>query len=237
ETLSHELRTPLASIRMYAELLERLPPESASRRRRYLETLLRETARLEGLVEDVLAFARARAGAAGPREAIEIGPLLEEVLGALRARLELAGAELQLRCEPGLPVVPGDGRLVRAAVRNLVLNALAYSPPDRVRIAVSAQRVTDRGREAVAIEVRDEGLGIAAEELPRVQQRFYRGEAARRLGVPGSGLGLALVQQAARSHGGRLEIRSQPGEGTCVRLVLPVEGSAVPERGGSQTQA
>ncbi|GIW72265.1 MAG: hypothetical protein KatS3mg102_1807 [Planctomycetota bacterium] len=232
--VSHELRTPLAAIRMYAEMLRRLPPDAAERRARYLDTVLRESERLDNLIQDILEFARLE----GERREYsfrrcEPAALVERCLDALEPRLEAEGAQVELQLEEGLPAVWCDEELLQAAVRNLVTNAVKYSPPDRRQIEVVVQADGTAAETAqtpgeVTIAVRDRGVGIPAEERARLFDRFYRGAAARELGVPGSGLGLALVHRVVTDHGGTIEVESVPGEGSIFTIRLPAAGPEPP---------
>lgn len=206
----HELRTPLTSLRTNVDLLLRsrrtgraLPP---GREQSMLESVDQQLHELSGLVTDLLELSRTMEGA--KRKTMPV-PLHESVRRAVeRARLRGPGLEFDVEIEPWY--VQGDPTGLDRAVVNLLDNAVKFSPP--------AGRVTVRLRGGV-YTVRDQGPGIAPEDLPRVFERFYRSDSARQL--PGSGLGLAIVAQVAEETGGGIRLLPAPGGGTLARLALP----------------
>ena len=222
--VSHELRTPLARIRVALELAAE---GDAERARRYLGEIGQDLAELDGLVEDVLAAARLDArGAAALR--VNEGPVdLAVVAGAAadRFRATHEGRTLEVQIADGLPPLRGDVALLRRMLGNLLDNAAKYSePPSPVTLALSAE-----GGGAV-LEVGDRGIGIAAEDLPRLFTPFFRTDRSRARGTGGTGLGLALARRIAEAHGGTITARSAPGEGTMFRVRLP--GGAPPRKPG-----
>jgi signal transduction histidine kinase len=211
--VSHELRTPLANIHLYAEtlLLERLPDPAA--RRAALETITREARRLGDMVENVLTTARAgRAEAVLNPQPDHLGPLVEEVLDAFRPVLGTRRIEVDVDME-------GDDRAVidAAAVRrilvNLLDNAIRHGPEgQRLRIVVK----NTRGEVLMVVE--DEGPGIPRDDRDRIWLPFARGASG------GSGLGLAVVRQLARLHGGDATVGERDrGARIEVRLAVPGE--------------
>jgi two-component system OmpR family sensor kinase len=222
--VSHELRTPLARIRVALELAAEGDLERA---RRFLGEIGADLAELDRLVEDVLAAARLDLAASAElplrRAALDLATVAEAA--ATRFRASRPDRKLEVELAPSLPTLSGDAALLRRLVDNLLDNAGKYSePPAPVILAV-------RVREgAVELEVRDRGIGIAAEDLPRLFTPFFRTDRSRARGSGGVGLGLALARRIAEAHGGRIAIASREGEGTTVTVVLPVpvppEGSA-----------
>jgi signal transduction histidine kinase len=218
--VSHELRTPLARIRVALELAAE---GDAERARRYLGEIGQDLAELDGLVEDVLTTARLDVkGAAGLRK--EDGPVdLAQVAhdAAERFRTAHEGRSLELEVPDGLPEIEGDPALLRRLLANLLDNAAKYSePPEPVRLAVRP----DGG--AAILEVRDRGIGIAPEDLPRLFTPFFRTDRSRARGTGGTGLGLALARRIAEAHGGTIVAESAPGEGTTFRVTLPARAPA-----------
>lgn len=214
---SHELRSPLTALRGELELArrrERTPDEY----RRVLDSALEEVERLCRVADDLLTLARSDAGVIEPRFrsadlAGEVGRTVERLRGAAEARgvaLDLhAPATVPTQCDPDLL-----GRLVW----NLVENAIKFTPAGgRVDVSLEATG------EAVTLTVADTGPGIAAEHLPRLFERFYRGDAARTPGseTHGTGLGLSIVRAIAELHAGRVAAESRPGGGTLFRAILP----------------
>jgi two-component system OmpR family sensor kinase len=209
---SHELRAPLTIIHANLELLRRgdaLPP--GERVSAILEAHT-EAERLARLVADLLALARADAGLPIRRVPVELDRVLLDVVGEARhltdgQRLEIAQVEPL--------VVDGDPDRLRQLVLILLDNAIRYTPaPGRVVVALRRAGTT------AELEVRDEGVGIAAEDLPRVFERFYRADRARSRDPGGSGLGLAIAQWIVARHDGTVTLRSRPGEGTVAAVVL-----------------
>ena len=213
--VSHELRTPLARIRVALELAAE---GDAERARRYLGEIGQDLAELDGLVEDVLATARLDAkGAAGLRKEdgpVDVGQVARDA--AERFRIAHEGRALELAVADGLPALEGDAALLRRLLANLLDNAAKYSePPEPVRLAVR------EGAGAVVLEVRDLGIGIAPDDLPRLFTPFFRTDRSRARGTGGTGLGLALARRIAEAHGGTIVAESAPGEGTTFRVTLP----------------
>jgi PAS domain S-box-containing protein len=215
--VSHELRTPLANIKLYAGLLKHGKPEKLQH---YLETLRRETLRLEKLIEDLLELSRLNAGTVTIiLNPIDVNQLIESLI-ADRANL-VADRGLALRLDLGsnLPPVLGDPWRLEQVLSNLLANAMNYTPKGGM-IALRTRRQEDDHQEWVTITVEDTGLGIAAEELPHVFERFYRGTAGRKSGAPGSGLGLAICKELVDRLGGRITVESEPSHGTTFTVWL-----------------
>jgi signal transduction histidine kinase len=229
--VSHELRTPLARIRVALELAAE---GDAERARRYLGEIAQDLAELDGLVEDVLAAARLDArrveGLLVDARPVELAALARDCADRFRAAHE--GRVLDVEVAGDLPPVRGDAGLLRRLVLNLLDNAAKYSErPAPVTLAVRP----DAG--GAALEVRDRGIGVAAEDLPRLFTPFFRTDRSRARGTGGTGLGLALAKRIAEAHGGTIEAESAPGEGTTFRVRLPAApaagaGTAGPGRDG-----
>jgi signal transduction histidine kinase len=219
--VSHEFRTPLTSMRHATELLREsddLPPD---RKMTFYEALDRNTERLHRLVESLLDFSRMEAGRK-PYELrpIDVSELTADVVADFQKEVTPRGFTVDLNVEPGVPVrLRGDAPSLASALWNLLDNAVKYSP-DGCGVHVSLQSCPA----GVAIAVRDHGLGIPEHERKAIVGRFVRGEQAKRLGIQGTGLGLAMVSHILAAHGGRLELDSQEGVGSTFRMVLPVAG-------------
>lgn len=211
--LAHELRTPITNLMGEAEvaLAHGRPVEEY---RQVLESSLEEYHRLSQLISRMLFLARNEdPKAAIAQVRLDTAGLLDDVLGYFEACAEEQGVALR---REGAAFLRGDADLLRQALGNLVANALGATPQGG-EILVSA-------RPAGAwtlLSVRDSGLGIPAEELPHLLDRFYRTREARRRKSGGTGLGLAIVHSIVTLHGGELDIASQPGVGTTVTLRLP----------------
>ncbi|QQS00126.1 MAG: HAMP domain-containing histidine kinase [Austwickia sp.] len=214
--VSHELRTPLTTIRMAAEVIydehEKFPPVSA----RSTEILYGEVERFEELLGDLLEISRIDAGAANlDRENIDIRTVVDRVLTGLMglarykgSSITLVGAEEPLRAEM-------DPRRVERIIRNLVSNALEHGEGRPIRVEMGGNDA------AVAVAVRDFGIGLRAGEADLVFTRFWRADPARKRTTGGTGLGLAIALEDARLHDGSLQAWGEPGVGSRFRLTLP----------------
>jgi two-component system heavy metal sensor histidine kinase CusS len=215
--IAHDLRTPVNNIRGEAEVaLARA--RTVDEYRDVLGSCLEETVRLSDLISDLLFLARAE----NPLTHLHCAPVnVGELLGSVRDYYEASAAEggvsLTSTAGPEPIIADLDRTLIQRAVGNLIANAVAHTPPGgSVRLGAEA------GGDVVRIAVTDTGVGIPAEALPRVFDRFDRVDASRSHASGGTGLGLAIVQSIMLLHGGKADIASQPGQGTQVRLHLPV---------------
>jgi two-component system phosphate regulon sensor histidine kinase PhoR len=221
-SVSHELKTPVATIGAYAEMIDmgRVPASEVSG---YLKTILGETERLSRLVEGVLSFSKAEQGKRPYRfQSISLEDVVRSAARAVRYPLQQGGFELHLDIETGLPPVNGDGDAIEQAIVNLLDNAMKYSAmktSGHVRKIELSLRC--EGDDAV-ICVRDRGIGIAPAEQSRIFEKFYRAPLADQRHVPGTGLGLALVDHVVKAHRGRVAVESQLGHGSAFSILLPV---------------
>lgn len=215
--IAHDLRTPVNNIRGEAEVaLARA--RTVDEYRDVLGSCLEEAVRLSNLIGDLLFLARAESPLTLlHRERTDVAQLLSRVREYYEASAADAGVSLTTAC-PSEPVIAAvDQSLIQRALSNLVSNAVAHTPSGG-SIVMTAK--TDRSN--LQIEVSDTGIGIPAEALPRVFDRFFRIDASRSRMVGGTGLGLAIVQSITLLHGGTVAISSEPGEGTRVALSVPV---------------
>ena len=214
--IAHDLRTPVNNIRGEAEVaLARA--RTADEYRDVIESSLEETVRLSDLIGDLLFLARAENPLAQlHRERVKVGELLDTVRDYYEASASDAGISLVANEGAASLTAEMDRSLMLRAVSNLVSNAIAHTPPGgTVQIAAAADGA------AIRIEVSDTGVGIPAEALPRVFDRFFRVDPSRSRTSGGTGLGLAIVQSIVTLHGGVAEIASHPGKGTSVTLHVP----------------
>jgi signal transduction histidine kinase len=216
-SVSHDLKTPLTSIRMFAELLRTKKHLPASRVEEYLKVIEGESDRLTRLINNVLDFARVERGVKEYHFSdVSIDELVEHVLQTMEYQLSMGHFTVLRRLEAGDSVLSADPDAVTEASINLLSNAMKYSP-ERKEIEVS----TFRQNGSVAIRVRDHGIGIAAAELDHIFEPFYRTHGGKESGAGGAGLGLALVKHIVEAHGGRIEVKSSPGEGSEFTLYFP----------------
>jgi len=219
---SHELKSPLASILGYAETLHDEPECDPETRKQFVETILRNSKRLEELVNDLLRLARLESpGGAFQFEPIDARDVAERAVETHRDEATVRGVGLFY--EPPSSPVPlvGDREVLAQCVSNLVGNAIKFTPQGGI-VDVSIDEI-DGG---VRLVVSDTGVGIPSEQLPRIFERFYRADAGRSRDAGGTGLGLAIAKHAAVLHGGRIDVESAPGRGSRFRVFLPHEPPA-----------
>jgi two-component system sensor histidine kinase MtrB len=227
--VSHELRTPLTTVRLAADLLhdarDRFEPSVA----RSVELLQAELDRFESLLTDLLEISRFDAGAAQlDLEPVDVRELADGVMNAASAVAGRAGSDLLLDAPDEPCVVAVDPRRVGRILRNLVLNAVEHGEGRPVVVQVACSD------EAVAVAVRDHGVGLKPGEGALVFNRFWRGDPARARTTGGTGLGLSIALEDAHLHGGWLQAWGEPGDGSQFRLTLPrragseLESSPIP---------
>jgi len=220
--VSHELRTPLASIRAFGEFLK-LGRVSTEKVREYGEHIEAESRRLSRLIDNILDFSRIESGSRSYRfDRGRLEDVVDSVVEAFRVRTRERGFTLEWeRPAAPLPELDLDADAIGQVLHNLLDNAVKYSGESR-RIEVRVERDGD----LVGCLVRDEGIGISREEQEKVFERFHRVGTGLVHDVKGAGLGLSIVQHVVAAHGGRVELTSEPGRGTTVRLRLPVPPDA-----------
>ncbi len=213
--VSHELRTPLTVVGGFAETLtdEALP---APQRRQFAETILANTRRMQRIVDDLLDLSRIESGGWVPNpQSLDVGPLAVEATTRAKIIAEEKGVALEFAIPEDARVAFADPTALRQVLSNLAENAIRHTPSGRVTVFTIAE---DNG---VWVGVRDTGIGIAAEHLPRIFERFYRIDRARSRDEGGTGLGLAIVRHLVEAHGGSVKAESQPGRGTSVSAFFP----------------
>ena len=215
--VSHEFRSPLTSLRQLSEVLAEGRVPSEARRQMYYETLVSESGRLQRLVETLLDFGKMEAGARQFHfESIEAGDLARQVSAEFAPQIAESGRHIELQGPAQGCSIQGDPAALSLALRNLVDNALKYSPNCPVVWV-------EWGRENgfVAMRVRDQGAGIARAEKKAIFKKFVRGSAAAAGQVKGTGVGLTMVRQIVTAHKGRIRLASEPGWGSTFTLLLP----------------
>jgi two-component system sensor histidine kinase MtrB len=221
--VSHELRTPLATIRMAGDVIHQARQDFSPAVARSAELLANQIERFDALLADLLEASRFDAKAAAPViERSDLTRVVEGVLEELAPLAERKGVILQRHFAPRALALDLDARRVERIVRNLVANAIEHAESKPVEIWLRS------GIDAVALVVRDHGLGIASDEVGRVFDRFWRADPARARTTGGTGLGLSIARQDARLHGGSLEAWGQPGQGAAFRLILPITAGSTP---------
>ena len=213
--VSHEIRTPLTVLAGFVETMASLPL-SETERARVLTLMRQQTDRMQVLVSDLLTLAQLEGSPRPPADRwVPLAPLLQRVL-ADGLTLSAGRHRIVLTALPEIDLAGSEPELF-SAVANLLNNAVRYTPVGG-SISIGWRARPDGGGE---IDVRDSGIGIAREHLPRLTERFYRVDGSRSRDTGGTGLGLAIVKHVMQRHGGALEIDSEPGQGSCFRLLLP----------------
>lgn len=217
--VTHELRSPVTSIIGYLELLaDGSYGELDEGQRKVLDTVIRNAARLEQLIADLLMLSRIETGMHAELEKrdVDMRPLLEHVAASMVPIAARRRQQFVVNIAPEIGIVAGDERQLEHIVTNLLTNALKFTPE-----AGTIELRADRSNKAVVITVRDTGVGIPEEDQAKVFLRFYRGRGEAATSAPGSGLGLAIVRAIVTNHGGRVSLESQLGVGTTVTVALP----------------
>ncbi|HCJ48912.1 MAG TPA: two-component sensor histidine kinase [Microbacterium sp.] len=214
--VSHELRTPLTTIRLAADMINDQRDEFEPATARAAELLHAQVQRFELLLADLLEISRYDAGSVQlEAEATSLAHLAEDVIESMRQLAEQHGTDVRLVAPGGYSPVEMDPRRVRRIVRNLLGNAIEHGEGRPIVVTV------DSDQRAVALGVRDFGMGMSAEDAERVFDRFWRADPSRRRTIGGTGLGLSIALGDARLHGGTLSVWSEPGGGTNFVLTLP----------------
>jgi PAS domain S-box-containing protein len=213
--VSHELRTPLTSIRGYLELISEdtnLTEEQA----RFLDTIDRNAQRLQRVVGDLLFVAQVEAGKLSLEDGpVDLNAIVDEAMHA--AQPSAAAKAIALTVELGeLPEIRGDRARLAQVLDNFVSNAIKFTPSGGSVTVATRVRPGE-----IEIVVSDTGMGIPANELPLLFQRFFRAERATAGAIPGTGLGLAIAKAIVSGHGGRIRVESEEGAGTTFRVILP----------------
>jgi two-component system phosphate regulon sensor histidine kinase PhoR len=214
--LSHELRTPLASLKALTETLQSGALEDPPAARRFLGRIETEVDTLSQMAQEVLDLSRIESG----QVALELRPippekLLQSSAERMRLQAERAGLSLRVECPAALPKVQGDPVRLEQVLVNLIHNAVKFTPPGG-EIVLSA---CTQG-ETVVFSVRDTGVGIPADDLPRIFERFYKADRAR--SGSGTGLGLSISRHIVEAHGGRIWAESREGQGSTFYFTIPV---------------
>jgi two-component system cell cycle sensor histidine kinase PleC len=225
--MSHELRTPLNAINGFSEIMiaEMYGPLGDTRYRDYCRDILNSGQHLLALINDILDMSKIEAGKMSLRfDPLSLAEVAEDALRLVRNRAEAAGLALRLDFED-LPEVEADYRAIKQVLLNLLSNAIKFTPRGG-RVTVRAELRDDPLGERVRISVQDTGIGIPPDDLARLARPFEQIESQHAKTQQGTGLGLALTKSLVEMHGGLLDLRSAPGQGTSASFSLPVRQSA-----------
>jgi signal transduction histidine kinase len=215
--VSHEMRTPLTTIQGSSDLMRRYKL-SEGKRQEIADRISSESRRLARMIETFLSVERLSAGEMELKQEVFAARELVEVC-IERARPLAERKQIRIDTERLTEAqLTGDRELMEYAVYNLLTNAVKYSPAETL-VTVRSRR--DDGR--LRISVQDQGIGMDQDEVKKIFQKFYRTRRAEASGEKGTGIGLSIVEQIVTHHGGKIEVTSQPGRGSCFTLVLPAQ--------------
>ena len=219
--VSHELRTPLTNIRSYTEtLLDAAGELPLDTEKQFLGVISSESERMARIVTDLLTLSKLDYGRMELRMTrFSVSDLLKKVTNAMKLTAEDSGHMILIETEPDLPPMVGDRERIEQVVVNILSNAVKYTPSGG-RIRLTAQRA---GANHVRVTVEDNGVGIPADDVPRLFERFYRVDKARSRAAGGTGLGLAIAKEIVEQHEGKIALTSEYGKGTTVTITLPTD--------------
>jgi two-component system sensor histidine kinase SenX3 len=233
--VSHELKTPIGALQLLAEALldatevpatakaEEEQSEDLLAARRFAERIHHESARMGRLVSELLELTRLQGAEPLPTpEPVALDWVIAEVVDRTRTTASAKGIEVVYAGPKGATVYGSDSQ-VATAVTNLVENAIAYSG-ENTKVSLTLRE----GDDWIEIDVADQGIGIAAHDVDRIFERFYRADQARSRSTGGTGLGLAIVKHIATNHGGRVDVTSTLGDGSTFTLRLPARPPGTP---------
>ncbi|MCX7790263.1 MAG: GAF domain-containing sensor histidine kinase, partial [Chloroflexaceae bacterium] len=237
-TMSHELRTPMTAIKGFTQLLlmGNLGPLTATQRE-FVTTIYNNTERMIDLINDVLDLTKIESGSVELEwRSLHLAEVLSGVIAELKDQIAERGHQLTISLPPGLPLVRGDAHRLHQIVYNLLINAVKYTPrggqiwveacePVTAELPEEVRDQLALDRRYLQVNIRDTGVGISAEDLPRIFDRFYRTENPLKIEAGGTGLGLSLVRPLVHLLGGRMWVRSTLGAGSTFAFVLPAAES------------
>ena len=215
-TASHDLRNPIAAIDGFSRLIEKTGPLTKSQAE-FVKRIQHAAESMTELVENMLDLAKMDLGAELKRETINVSHLLSEVTDEFQLQAQTKNQLLTLVKGTSSVTIQGDGLQLRQALRNLVNNAIKYTPNGGT-ITLSSECETNIAK----IKIQDTGYGIPAADLPYIFDRFYRSQNQETKDIQGNGLGLAIVKSIIERHGGQVHVESKPGVGSCFSFSLPV---------------
>ncbi|HDK26507.1 MAG TPA: phosphate regulon sensor histidine kinase PhoR, partial [Candidatus Atribacteria bacterium] len=215
--VSHELRTPLTSIQGFVETLKDGAINDPGKAQYFLEIIEKQSNRLNNLIEDILQLSKIESQEIIMNlQSINLRDLIDKTISEFKKKIEQKNHKIKINISPQLPLIKADPEQIEVVFRNLLDNAIKYTP-NRGEIYISAFEKAEN----IYIEIADNGIGISAEHLPRIFERFYRVDKDRSRKLGGTGLGLAIVKHIVQAHGGTIGVESKPGKGSKFFFTLP----------------
>ncbi|MGG1684445.1 two-component system histidine kinase PnpS [Pseudalkalibacillus sp. NRS-1564] len=216
--VSHELKTPVTSLKGFAETLLDGAMENKAFRTRFLTIILNESDRLQSLIQDLLDLSKMEQKHFSLNwQVVDLKEVIDDCLLMTQSKAEKKGIEVNVQYEGNLHI-KGDTNRLKQVFLNLIANSITYTPEEG-KITISVQESSD----IVQFIISDNGIGIRKEELPRIFERFYRVDRARSRNSGGTGLGLAIVKHLVEAHHGRIDVKSELGDGTTFVITLNKE--------------
>jgi len=218
DTATHELRTPLANIKAYAETLALADLIDIEQQKQFLNTINSEASRLARFVDDLLSVSSMELGSLSlNKQVTDLTRMLNEVLAKVRPQMAEKGLTFEVAFPEKMPEPELDKDKISAVLVNLLGNAVKYTPEEGA--VIFRVNATDK---QIELSIKDTGVGISPEELPKVFEKFFRSQDPRVQEQTGTGLGLALAHEVVRLHGGRIEIESEINKGSTFTVLLPL---------------
>jgi signal transduction histidine kinase len=216
--VSHELKTPLTLIRLYGETLQRKKDLSKPEQKEAYEIITKESERLSHLINNVLDFSRIEMGKKEfDFKKDNLTEVIRDTLDSYRYHLEKKGFSIHEDIKADLPEIMFDAEGIASILINLLSNAIKFSSTHK-EVTV---RLFQSDNHAV-LQVEDKGIGISSKEISRVFEKFYRSKDVKAVDAKGSGLGLTLIKHITEAHGGKIEVQSEPGQGSTFTVFLPI---------------
>jgi two-component system phosphate regulon sensor histidine kinase PhoR len=234
---SHELRTPLAAVSGFIDTLRGHAKDDPEAREKFLGIMSDEASRMRRLINDLLSLTRIELNEhVPPSGVVDVVGVVRDAAAALSPLAEADDVSIAVEAAQNIPAVTGDRDELIQLFQNLIQNAIKYGKAGgHVRVGVGVSPTSVPGRHGspalVSVAVQDDGEGIPRESIPRLTERFYRVDVKRSRERGGTGLGLAIVKHIVNRHQGRLQIESQPGEGSTFTVLLPTIGAKQPADG------
>ena len=215
-TASHDLKNPIMTISGFSQLIPKVGPLD-QKQLEFVERIQAAAEHMQELVQNLLDLAKIDMGVEPRQETVDISALIVEIMDEFQPQAEAKEQTLRLKKAKGQPMVQGDTLQLRQALRNLVGNAIKYTP-----VAGSVDLSVETENTVITICVKDTGYGISADDLPFIFDRFYRVRNETVKDIEGNGLGLAIVKSIIERHGGQISVESEPGKGSCFSFILPL---------------
>ncbi|HDK26081.1 MAG TPA: HAMP domain-containing sensor histidine kinase [Candidatus Atribacteria bacterium] len=215
--VSHELRTPLTSIQGFVETLKEGAINNPEKAQYFLDIIEKQSNRLNNLIEELLQLSKIESQEIAMNlQSINLRDLIDKTILEFKEKIDQKEQQVKINISPQLPLVKADPEQIEVVFRNLLDNAIKYTP-NRGKISISALEKAEN----IYIEVADTGIGISAEHLPRIFERFYRADKDRSRKLGGTGLGLAIVKHIVQANQGTIGVESKPGKGSKFFFTLP----------------